>query len=472
MKMEVSDLTVFHPQWLHFRLSDNPEYRTRFADRAWKHLSDGGTLSPEKSLERINKRINEVDVAVVAESARWGDSNRTGAPYTKNNNWMPEVNKIRNNYIPYRTKVLIGQLKRADLFPSVNAPVIKMKSGASIPENVVLTSPLTIEIENPNTSGTIYYTLNGSDPRKSGGGVNTGVSFSLNTISLNIEASTQIKTRILSDGKWSAVQQVNLINQQEDYSDLKITEVHYHPPDYITGSDTIEGKDLEFIEFKNSGNNSINLGGLVLDSAVHYTFPDSILLPPGKFYVVVSKPSKFYAYYGLEASGNFEGNLANSGEEILLSKPFQKDVINFSYQDSSPWPTVADGEGFTLSSAEINPSGDPGDYSYWTMSVKKDGTPFADNILTDDGSAPDDNGSLFAYPNPTQGFITIQLITDEETTDMDLMIFTITGRLVKHTKIGNPGLFDLATSGLPAGVYIIKVTSLKYSSRTLVILTK
>ena len=74
------------------------------------------------------------------------------------------------------------------------------------------------------------------------------------------------------------------------------------------------------MEFKNTGNNSINLGGVVLDSAVHYTFPENILLPPRQFWVIASKPSKFYDYYGILASGNFQGNLSNGGEEILLSR--------------------------------------------------------------------------------------------------------------------------------------------------------
>jgi hypothetical protein len=471
MKMEVSDLTVFHPQWLHFRLSVNPEYRTRFADRAWKHLSDGGALSPDKSLERVNNRISEADPAIIAESARWGDSKRTDAPYTKNGHWLPEVNKIRNNFVPKRTEILISQLKKANLYPQVKAPVIKTQSGNPVSDDVLLTSSVPIEIENPNPSGTIYYTLNGSDPRKTGGGINTGVSFSLSTIKLTITSSTQIKARILSDGRWSAIQQVNFINQQEDYSNLKVTEVHYHPPDYIAGSDTTEGKDLEFLEFKNTGNNSINLGGLVLDSAVRYTFPENILLPPRKFWVVVSKPSKFFDYYGLQASGNFQGNLSNGGEEILLSHPSGTTVINFSYQDASPWPAAADGDGFSLSSAEINPSGDPANYSYWTLSVKKDGSPFADNLLTDDENPPpDDKGSLIVYPNPTTGLITIQLISDDES--MELSIYSTTGKIFKQAKIGNPGLFDFSASGLPAGVYIIKVKSLKYSSRTIVIVTK
>jgi len=473
MKMEVSDLTVFHPQWLHYKLSANSEYRIRFADRVWKHLSDNGALSPEKSLDRINKRISEVDVAVLAESARWGDSKRTGTPYTKNTNWIPEINKVRNNYIPYRTNILIDQLKRANLFPRIKAPVIKSQAGIHAPENVALTSPILVEIENPNSSGTIYYTFNGSDPRKTGGGVNTGVSFSLNKVRLNISASTQIKARILSVGEWSAMQQVNFINQQEDYSNLRITELHYHPADFIAGSDTTEGQDLEFLEFKNTGTNSINLTGLVIDSAVYYTFPDNILLPPRQFFVVTSKPSKFYDYYGYVASGNFAGNFSNSGEKILLRKQSGLEVFDFNYEDSSPWPESADGEGYSLSSAAINPAGNPGDYTYWTLSVRKDGTPFADNILPDDGNTgPDDNGSLVVYPNPTKGLITIQLLTDEEVSDMDLVIYNTTGKLIEHAKIGNPGLFDMSASGLPAGVYIVKASSLKYSSRTKVILIK
>jgi hypothetical protein len=55
---------------------------------------------------------------------------------------------------------------------------------------------------------------------------------------------------------------------------------------------------------------------------------------------------------------------------------------------------------------------------------------------------------------------------------MDLMIFTNTGTIIKHSTIGNPRLFDLSASGLPAGVYIFKVSSLNYSSTTIVILSK
>ena len=473
LRMEVSDITRFHPQWLHFMLSANPEYRIRFADRAWKHFSANGVFSPDSALKRLNKRIIEVDAAVIAESARWGDSKRTGAPYTKNNQWIPEIEKIRNRFIPLRTNIVIDQLKQAGLYPLIQAPVIRNQANILNETDIIFTSPLSIVIENPNSSGTIYYTLNGTDPRKTGGGINTGTLFSLNDINLNVSASAQIKARVLSNGQWSALQQVNFIKQDEDYSNLRITELHYHPPDLISGSDTTEGQDLEFLEFKNTGNNSISLGGLVVDSAVHYTFPEKNLLPPKQFYVIASKPKKFFDFYGMLPSGNFQGNFSNTGEEVLLSDPKGAEIFNFVYDDSSPWPWEADGGGFSLSSKEINPSGSPVDYSYWTLSVIKDGTPFADNVLSSDEPTDYGNkGSLIAYPNPTAGIVTIQLVTDEAVSNVDLMLFSATGSLIKHATIGNPGMIDLSSLSLPAGVYIFKVTSSKYSSRTAVILTK
>lgn len=473
LKMEVSDLSRFHPQWLHYKLSANPEYRIRFADRAWKHFSGTGVFSPDSALKRLNKRISEVDPAVIAESARWGDAKRTGAPYTKNKQWLPEVEKIRNRFIPLRMNIVIEQLKQAGLYPMILAPEIKNLNKILDESELVFSSPMSVRIENQNSKGTIYYTLNGADPRKTGGGVIKGAMMSLNAVILNIAASTQVKARVLSDGQWSALREISFINQNEDYSNLKITELHYHPPDFISGTDTTLGQDLEFLEFKNTGNNSINLGGLVLDSAVHYIFPERSLLPPRQFYVIASKPKKFFNYYGMLPSGNYQGNLSNTGEEILLNDPKGFELLDFVYDDSSPWPTGADGDGFSLSSSVINPTGFPGDYSYWTLAVVKDGTPFADNILTvPEPPGAGDNGLLTAYPNPTNGTVTLQLETDEEVSRMDLIVFSVTGKIIRHFTIGNPGLIDLASFGVPSGVYICKVTTPKYSSRTAVILTK
>ncbi|MCK4746743.1 MAG: lamin tail domain-containing protein, partial [Bacteroidales bacterium] len=127
--------------------------------------------------------------------------------------------------------------------------------------------------------------------------------------------------------------------------------------------DTTESKDFEFIEFKNMGQDAINLGGLVLDSAIYYEFPEDALLPPHQFYVVASKPSAFYERYGLIASGNFKKNLSNGGEEVLLRDHAGIPVIHFIYSDHAPWPVEADGEGYSLVSTLHDPTGFPGSSS-------------------------------------------------------------------------------------------------------------
>ena len=472
MRMEVDDFSGFHPQWLHFRLSASKEYRARFADRAYRHLNDGGVFTPENCLARINKRIEEVEMPVITESARWGDARTvTGYPFTKNEQWATEIDKIRTGFFPYRNIWVISQLKKAGLYPELEAPKINYRNSTIIETDVSITSPLEIKIVNPNPNGTIYYTFDGTDPRDAGGAVYSRALFSLGDIQLVISGSSVLKARVLNNGKWSAMEQVNFIKSGEDYSDLKVTELHYHPPDFITGTDTVDGKDLEFIEFKNIGKHAIDLTGLVLDSAVYHKFPENWLLPPNKFYVIASKPAKFYDYYGLIASGNYQGNFSNSGEEVLLTDAKGNRIINFIFNDDYPWPSVADGNGYSLSSAEINPAGNPVYSSYWTQSVIKDGTPFADNILPDPEIAgSDQKASVFVYPNPATGLISVRFRTDEMTNMIDLSLIDLAGKEVRHSNIGNPGLLDLY--GLPAGVYILKAKSSGYSARVRIILLK
>jgi hypothetical protein len=458
LKMEVNEFADFHPQWLHYKLSFNQEYRTRFADRAYKCFKAGGVFSPEKSLVRLNKRIAEIDNAVIAESARWGDGKRpTGQPFTRNDNWIPEINKIKNNFIPVRAGIVINQLITANLYSTVKAPVFRNKGTIITEQRIQITSPFTISIELPGKSGTLYYSLDGKDPRNTGGTVNPTSIKATDNRTLTIYASTILKARILDNGSWSPLEEVIFTIEPEDYTDLKITELHYHPPDLESGDTTTSGKDLEFIEFKNTGINSLNLSGLKLDSAVHYIFPGNIMLGPRQFYVIASKPSRFYDFYGLVASGNYQGNLSNAGEEIILENPYGRSLINFSYETLYPWPEEPDGYGYSLSSKGSNPRGDPADYQYWTKSVVKDGTPFADNTLSVNENPVPEEGTLVLFPNPTGGVFEYYLITREKLELMDMEMYDMVGKQVLRTRISTSGSFNLSDYGLSSGIYQVIV---------------
>jgi len=150
------------PSFLYDRLRQNAEFNLQFGDRAHKHLFNTGTLTPSKTIARYQALAEVLDRAIVGESARWGDSKRSN-PYTRNVEWVAERDRILNSYLPQRTNVTISQLRTANLYPDTDAPVFSQHGG-----HVLSTTELTMS----NTSGTIYYTTDGSDPRLPGGALN------------------------------------------------------------------------------------------------------------------------------------------------------------------------------------------------------------------------------------------------------------------------------------------------------------
>ena len=53
--MTMDSFSKFHPQWLHFKLSANKEYRQRFADRAYKNFFNKGVFTPSALHDRFAK---------------------------------------------------------------------------------------------------------------------------------------------------------------------------------------------------------------------------------------------------------------------------------------------------------------------------------------------------------------------------------------------------------------------------------
>jgi hypothetical protein len=461
MTMEVANFNVFHPQWLHFKLSANAEYRKRFADRAFKALSGQGALTPTVVRTRLDKRVSEIETAIIAESARWGGiSPWGGIPYTKDDNWAPEIAKIRNNFFPYRTNIVIAQLEQAGLYTDIIPPNVKKGSTTIQTEKYVFSTGFNVNLTNPNTTGDIYYTLDGTDPRLVGDAVSGNAVKLVAGTALPINSTTILNTRVYQDGSWSALNHINFMLQTEDYTNLKTTELMYHPLDYIAGTDTTSDDDYEFIEFKNIGESAINLSGLKLDSAVTYDFPDNTVLGPKNFYVVASKPSRFYDRYGLVASGNFHGHFSNAGEYVLLSDPSGDPIIGFTYDDNSPWPDKADGEGYSMVSYIYNPTASgPYDPIYWRPSKLINGSPFKD----DDGVSDVEPAvflslsSLLIYPNPTSEYIIVHINSDDLISTTGIKLFNVNGMLVYQGNISNGSRINFKELGLSAGIFIIQV---------------
>lgn len=114
------------PPGLFQKLRKNPVFRKLFAERAHVHLSGNGALTPERAAARFRRRAEEIEKAIIAESARWGDYRRDAHPYkvgpyvlyTRDEHWRPEVKRLAESYFPRRTDMLIDQLQAAQLWPS------------------------------------------------------------------------------------------------------------------------------------------------------------------------------------------------------------------------------------------------------------------------------------------------------------------------------------------------------------------
>lgn len=154
-----------NPQWLHQRFVDHPEYRMIFADHVHRHFFNDGALTPASADARFLTRVNEMELAIIAETARWGDFKSIPAR-TKDDDWQPNIDGVRNSFIPIRTGIVLDQFKNQGWYPNVDAPVFNMNGVYQ--HGGYSTAPYTLSMINPNGSGTIYYTTDGSDPREAG----------------------------------------------------------------------------------------------------------------------------------------------------------------------------------------------------------------------------------------------------------------------------------------------------------------
>ncbi len=151
-----------NPHLVMIQLSANPEFKMLLADRIHEAFHNAGPLTREAVTERYQALANGIYGAIVGESARWGDLKQPSRPYTRLD-WEAEVTRLVTQYFSARTDTVLGQLKSKGWYPAIEPPTLQIDGqtqyGGAVRSAAVLT------LVNPNTSGTLYYTLDGSDPR-------------------------------------------------------------------------------------------------------------------------------------------------------------------------------------------------------------------------------------------------------------------------------------------------------------------
>ena len=200
-------------------------------------------------------------------------------------------------------------------------------------------------------------------------------------------------------------------NQAARVGPVIISEINYNP---ITPSGAalafapdLTSADLEFVEIYNPTRQTVDLTEWRIRGGVDFEFDAGQLLAADQSLVVVpfnpEKPENlgrvaaFRTQFGIGANvrlvGGYKGQLNNADDLIRLQRPDEPPVEDPTiiprltedevlYDDLSPWPTAADGNGASLHRAGINAIGS--NPNSWFANAPTPGTVSFDRELTGD----------------------------------------------------------------------------------------
>lgn len=162
---------------------------------------------------------------------------------------------------------------------------------------------------------------------------------------------------------------------EEKLKEIIVTEINYNPEP----ADSLDTCDYEFVELKNNGASECNMSNVAFTSGIEYEFPSGKVIAAGSFFVLAANSADFQKRYGKAPDAVYKGALKNSGETIVLTDTkTERPIFSATFKDVYPWPSRADGRGYTLVPRKPKISDNPDSASYWALSVAKNGSPGAD----------------------------------------------------------------------------------------------
>jgi len=244
----------------------------------------------------------------------------------------------------------------------------------------------TLTIAGP-PGASIYYTLDGTDPRALHGGLAVNARLYSGAITLTNNVRVVARCRDLAHRNQTGGKNPPISSPWSGpiaatcfiaLPPLLVTEIMYHPPDPLP-PETRDADDFEFIELRNAGTSALDLIGFRFTNGLEFTFTSTnsvTALGPGEYVVLVKDRAAFAARYPgvTNVAGEFSGQLDNAGERLALIGPLGEPVADFIYDDA--WFTETDGGGGSL--LLIDDSVVPANYSasaVWRASAVTGGTP-------------------------------------------------------------------------------------------------
>ena len=337
------------------------DFQQTYTDR-WHELRQG-PLSNENIIATIDGKVAELSEAQPRNQERWP---QVSPEY---GGWSGEIDHFKD-WITNRADWVDDEL--------VRPPVATPTSGALAAGETVKLNGHRGTLFNKTF---LYFTTNGSDPRMAGGEISDAATEYTSELSLTESVTLTVREYMpnytpLKDGpeqQWSAPASIQFVvgTTPTSSANLVISEIMYHP----AAEDMVDDDEFEFIELTNTSSTEVDWLGLNFDNGLDFQALTPLIIAAGGQAVLVSNPEAFRQRYGnvIPIAGTYIGNLRNSGERIRLVSADGSEIADFSFDDNKPWPTSADGDGFSL--VLNDPSSDPSDPASWRASSTKGGSP-------------------------------------------------------------------------------------------------
>ncbi len=308
--------------------SGDPDFNQAIADR-WSALRTN-IFNPTNVLARLDELAGLLNEAQARDFQRWPRLNQYVWPnppiYIQPTYAQIIANK--KQWIRDRFAWIDSQYLRA---PTFDRPGGWVRPGTRL----TLTGP---------TGATMFFTLDGSDPRLSGGGFSPRASVYVGPVLL--DRSARVFARARQGNTWSGPAVATFVTARPP---LRISELMYHPPASPDAPPEEDPNDYEFIELVNTGREPLALAGFRFTAGIRFDFSTSAVasLAPGARVLVVANRAAFERRHGagLPVAGEYEGRLDNAGETVRLIGPLEELVQEFRYDR---WYPSTDGAGFAL----------------------------------------------------------------------------------------------------------------------------
>ncbi len=354
----------------------NDDYRIRFADHVAKQFFNGGVMSVEGLQGAYKRRTDEIDRAIILESARWGDAAYgVSQPYTKED-WDTHRDWIMNEYFPRRVDIAVDQFESRGWLGDLDLPTFTDHGG-------FFEEGYAVEIKKSVfAKGNIVYTLDDSDPRLPGGDLSELAMEYDGPVALDGSATVRARLHqasVFGPKEWSPLLEATFVVGAVPAAseNLTIALINYHPPG-ASESEKAKGfsrKDFEFMGLQNFGEQTVSLRGLELTEGIRFDFGQASHeeIEPGQTVFLVKNAAAFEARYGtaLAVIGEYQGSLSNDGERLLLVSG-ETTVADFAFNDNDQWPRGTDGEGNYLVLDDPGARPDSSKGGSWRASTPED----------------------------------------------------------------------------------------------------